>query len=251
MHRDSLGFNRRGDRTCAALRHGGPQAIRRWLRASRDSSRRTTPRLAADLGWRADISTRRLSTRPERVSGRQKCARGHSPTRRPRLPGAGRRRRGRQRRPALPAKAAKVAKPASTGPRFSNFSNFSRGTSPNRDSWSPADWRAYFEERAAIREYEGGLARDQAERFAFEDTVSHWLSAHPAPATPPDQCVHCRHTQRTNDVLLPMLADGGHTWIHKGCWSEWYSARRREAVASLRAAGVRRLPTPTILLKWH
>ncbi len=143
--------------------------------------------------------------------------------------------------PSPPAKAAKVAKPASTDPHFSSFSSFSSGTSPNRDSWSPADWRAYFDERAAIREYEGGQARDQAERFAFENTVSHWLSAHPAPATPPDRCVHCRHAQRTNDVLLPMLADGGHTWIHNGCWSEWYSARRREAVASLRAAGV---PSP-------
>jgi hypothetical protein len=140
--------------------------------------------------------------------------------------------------PSPPAKAAKVAKPALRGPCFSSFSNFSRGTFRNRDSWSPADWRAYFDERAAIREYEGGLARDQAERFAFEDTVSHWLSAHPAPATPPDRCVHCRHIQRTDDVLLPMLADGGHIWIHNGCWTEWYSARRREAVNSVRTIGL-------------
>ena len=56
-----------------------------------------------------------------------------------------------------------------------------------------------------------GLARDAAERFAFEDTVSHWLSAHPAPETPPDRCVHCGQPQRHKDVLLPMLAEGGHT----------------------------------------
>src|SRR5215207_3468303 len=130
------------------------------------------------------------------------------------------------------------ARSSLTDPRFSNFSSFSRGTSPKRDSWSPADWQAYFDERAAIREYEGGLARDVAERFAFEDTVSHWLSAHPAPATPPDQCVHCRHTQRTNDVLLPMLAEGGHTWIHNNCWTAWYATRRSAAIATLNAMGV-------------
>jgi hypothetical protein len=144
--------------------------------------------------------------------------------------------------PSPPAKVAKVAKPASAGRRFSSFSNFSRGTSPTRASWSSADWQAYFDERAAIREYDGGLARDQAEGLAFEDTVSHWLSVHPAPATPPDRCVHCGHTQRTDDVLLPMLAEGGHTWIHNNCWTEWYATRRSVAIATLNAMGVASAP---------
>ncbi len=38
--------------------------------------------------------------------------------------------------------------------------------------WDAADWHAYFQERAAIREYDGGLARIEAERLAFEDIVT-------------------------------------------------------------------------------
>jgi hypothetical protein len=33
-----------------------------------------------------------------------------------------------------------------------------------------ADWLDYFEERAAIREFEGGFARPEAERLALDDT---------------------------------------------------------------------------------
>lgn len=34
------------------------------------------------------------------------------------------------------------------------------------------DWQAYFDERAGIREFDGGLPRSQAELRAFEDTVA-------------------------------------------------------------------------------
>jgi hypothetical protein len=46
-----------------------------------------------------------------------------------------------------------------------------------------ADWRAYLDERAAIREHNGRLSQAEAERLAFEDAVTHWLCLHPAPAT--------------------------------------------------------------------
>ena len=39
-------------------------------------------------------------------------------------------------------------------------------------SIEPEDWLAHFEERAAIREYEGGFDRAEAERLALDDTVS-------------------------------------------------------------------------------
>jgi hypothetical protein len=41
----------------------------------------------------------------------------------------------------------------------------------NIQDWDAADWHAYFQERAAIREYDGGLSRIEAERLAFEDIV--------------------------------------------------------------------------------
>ena len=146
-------------------------------------------------------------------------------------------------RSALPsplpsAKAAKVAKAGSRSSRFSSFSNFSRVTSPTRDSWTAAEWQAYFDERAAMREYEGGLSRPEAERLAFDDTVQHWLSTHPAPASTPDRCIGCGGGHRTYDELLPVLASDGHVWVHNKCWIGWYAARRADAVASLSAMGV-------------
>lgn len=36
----------------------------------------------------------------------------------------------------------------------------------------PDDWLAHYEERAAIREFEGGYDRDEAERLALEETIT-------------------------------------------------------------------------------
>jgi hypothetical protein len=38
---------------------------------------------------------------------------------------------------------------------------------PGDDGWSAEDWRAFFDERAGIAEFEGGLPRDRAEARAF------------------------------------------------------------------------------------
>jgi hypothetical protein len=143
--------------------------------------------------------------------------------------------------PPPPAKPAKVAKPAC---HFSNFSNFSSGASPTRSSWAQADWQAYFDERAAIREYDGGLSRSEAERLAFDDAVAHWLSAHPAPVSAPDACVHCGGGDRTFDELLPVLTSGGNVWVHNKCWKNWYAVRRQKAVAALQGIGLGQ-PHPT------
>jgi hypothetical protein len=35
--------------------------------------------------------------------------------------------------------------------------------------WTEADWETLFDERAAILEYDGGLARAEAERLASEE----------------------------------------------------------------------------------
>ncbi|MCJ2087524.1 hypothetical protein MKK88_16265 [Methylobacterium sp. E-005] len=43
-----------------------------------------------------------------------------------------------------------------------------------------ADWLAHFEERAAIREFEGGIARAEAERLALDETLA---AFGPRPAT--------------------------------------------------------------------
>ena len=43
--------------------------------------------------------------------------------------------------------------------------------SPTPDDLS-ADWRIWFEERAAIREYDGGQARQHAEAEALQETLN-------------------------------------------------------------------------------
>src|SRR5687768_4848038 len=47
--------------------------------------------------------------------------------------------------------------------------NDTNGTAP---AISLAGWDAYFDERAGVREFEGGLPRSEAERLATDDTVA-------------------------------------------------------------------------------
>jgi hypothetical protein len=44
------------------------------------------------------------------------------------------------------------------------------------DGWSSEDWQAFFDERAAIAEFDGGLPRLQAEVQAFSECVAEWLN---------------------------------------------------------------------------
>lgn len=43
---------------------------------------------------------------------------------------------------------------------------------PGDDGWSAADWQAFFDERAAILEFDGGLPRAEAEARAFACCVA-------------------------------------------------------------------------------
>ena len=45
--------------------------------------------------------------------------------------------------------------------------------------WSAEEWYAFFDERAAIAEFDGGLTRDQADACAFSSCVSEWLNRTP------------------------------------------------------------------------
>ncbi len=50
---------------------------------------------------------------------------------------------------------------------------------PGDDGWSGEDWREFFDERAGIAEFDGGLPRDQAEARAFSCCVGEWLHRNP------------------------------------------------------------------------
>jgi hypothetical protein len=122
----------------------------------------------------------------------------------------------------------------------------------DKPEWDGTDWRAYLDERAAIREHNGKLSQAEAGRLAFEDAVTHWLCLHPAPATDPRRgCVQCSGGDQAGNTLLPVLAPGGHVWVHDQCWVAWTSFRRHEAAKALRHLGLEPAGSPTELQSPH
>jgi hypothetical protein len=104
--------------------------------------------------------------------------------------------------------------------------------------WDRDDWRAFFDERAAIAEFDGGLPGPDAEALAFDCSVAEWLYRNPVTSVP-GLCPICRDADRPNDPLLPVgTAGAGEVWLHRGCSAGWCTARKAEAVADLAAMGI-------------
>ena len=109
---------------------------------------------------------------------------------------------------------------------------------PGRDGWSAEDWLLFFEERAAITEFDGGLSRTDAEAQALACCIVEWLNQHPAPSAP-GRCAWCGNAESRSAVVLPFGTEPGtHTWLHAECWSSWYRARKTDAIAALGAMGI-------------
>jgi hypothetical protein len=107
-----------------------------------------------------------------------------------------------------------------------------------RDGWSGEDWRAFFDERAGIAEFEGGVPRQQAEARAFTCCVAEWLNRNRMRSSP-DSCLRCDEAEQGHDPLLPFgVEPTGHAWLHSRCWPAWYAARQAEAVAALSSMGI-------------
>lgn len=104
--------------------------------------------------------------------------------------------------------------------------------------WLAEDWRAFFDERASLAEFDGGLSRAQAEERAFTCCVSEWLTRNPVHSSP-QRCLGCGGRQWSADPLLPFGAESfGQAWLHSRCWSDWHDARKAEAAEALRALGL-------------
>lgn len=88
-----------------------------------------------------------------------------------------------------------------------------------------ANWRDYFEERASIREHDGGVSRADAEAGALADCVQRWRALNPLPASGDGVCVHCGEGRPDT----PVLARGGHAWLHRECWEPMNAARNAAA----------------------
>jgi hypothetical protein len=106
------------------------------------------------------------------------------------------------------------------------------------DGWSGEDWRAFFDERAGIAQFDGGLLRASAEARAFACCVAEWLNRNPVRLLP-GRCLGCGAGDHAHDKLLPSGTEQtGHNWLHSRCWEAWRASRKSEAVAALSAFGI-------------
>jgi hypothetical protein len=109
---------------------------------------------------------------------------------------------------------------------------------PAEDGWSAQDWQVFFDERAGIVEFDGGLPRVEAEAQAFACCVGEWLNHNPE-QSPSGRCLDCGGLDHAHDPLLPYGAEpAGHVWLHSRCWPAWYEARKAKAVSALTAMGI-------------
>jgi hypothetical protein len=109
---------------------------------------------------------------------------------------------------------------------------------PRTDGWSAKDWHVFFQERAGIAEFDGGLPRAEAEAQAFACCVVEWLNRNPV-RSPPGRCLGCGDREHADDPLLPYgVEPTGHVWLHSRCWPAWRNAREADAIAALARIGI-------------
>ena len=107
------------------------------------------------------------------------------------------------------------------------------------DGWSAEDWQVFFDERAGIAEFDGGLSRGQAEAHASACCAVEWLNRNLMRSLP-GRCLGCGCGDQAQDPVLRngVVESTGHAWLHSRCWPAWYAGRKDEAVAALAAMGI-------------
>jgi hypothetical protein len=103
--------------------------------------------------------------------------------------------------------------------------------------WHGEDYKALFDERAAIAEFDGGLTRSQAEERAVEFCIAMWLNRRPAESAP-GHCAWCGRPEAPGGAVVPIGVGDFHTWLHPRCWPAWHRRRRADALAALRSMGI-------------
>lgn len=109
---------------------------------------------------------------------------------------------------------------------------------PGDDGCLVEDWRALYDERAGIAEFDSGLPRKEAEALAFESCVVEWLTCN-FERSPPGSCLVCGDAGSAHSALLPHgVEPTGHAWLHSHCWPAWHAGRRSDAITALKAMGI-------------
>ena len=108
---------------------------------------------------------------------------------------------------------------------------------PADDGWSAEDWQAFFDERAGIAEFDGGMSRADAEAHAFNCCVDEWLNRNPVRSAP-GLCARCGGGDQADDPLVP-VGTTCDAWLLTACRTGWDEARRSEAIAALARMKIR------------
>jgi hypothetical protein len=98
-------------------------------------------------------------------------------------------------------------------------------------------WRRTFAANVAAVLRVREISRTEAEKVAFENTLTQFLNA-THPDTDPHRCAHCGGAETPDNVLRPIGVSSHHVWLHSDCWEQWRERRRAEAIAALAEAGV-------------
>jgi hypothetical protein len=99
------------------------------------------------------------------------------------------------------------------------------------------DWRDLYEERAAIREYDGGYSRPEAERLAWGEIQNRWHAQHRGPARP-EICGGCRQPIGEAKALDLIDGDRVHVDTANACLIRYGITWRTEATRALMALGL-------------
>ena len=102
--------------------------------------------------------------------------------------------------------------------------------------WSVADWRAFYDERAAIREFDGQRPRAEAERLAWGELQNEWHRRH-GERTPSWQCAGCREPISGQPVFA--FPDGARAHDDLTCIAAYGKRWRSAATAALVKLGLR------------
>ena len=86
-------------------------------------------------------------------------------------------------------------------------------------------WHEHFEERAAIREYEGNQSRPEAELGALGDCISRWRAENPLPPATRFFCVHCGAARSEGSIG----SQDNCAWLHRACWTKMDHPQREAA----------------------
>lgn len=100
------------------------------------------------------------------------------------------------------------------------------------------DWHGWYEERAAIRQFDGGHTRDEAERLAWSEAEDRWHRTH-GERIARNLCAGCRRPIGLSKALD--LIDGSHVHVNNEntCLIRHGERWRGQATRALVALGLR------------